>query len=103
MTDVTNVANQILAKTQEMVRLAEMGELEAFRASQIERDRLIALLESEPLEVNAPLEVREILVEAQQLNNALRDALEAQERKLLNQKSELKRGQTMRRAYGNNQ
>jgi len=103
MTDVTRLANAILSKTQEMVRLAESGDLEAFRGSQIERDRLIAQLESDPLEVETPEAVRETLIAAHHLNDQLRDALQTQERRLLDQKSELRRGQTMRRAYGDNQ
>jgi len=103
MTNVTQLADMILIQTQEMVRLAELGDLEAFRGSQVERDRLIAQLESDTLEVDSPEKVRQTLIDAKQLNDQLRDALQEQERKLLNQKSELKRGQTMRRAYGENQ
>lgn len=102
MTDATHIADAILETTKQMVALAEQGDISAFRQTQQQRDALIQQLEAVPLEVEAPDSVRDTLIEAQQLNDQLRQALSDQERALLDRKSEIKRGQRMQQAYGNN-
>lgn len=96
------IAERILEITRQIIELAQAGELDAFRDRIAERDALIARMETEPMEVTDADAARNTLIEARELNDQLSTQLQGEQQKLLDQKSQIKRGQRMQKAYGSN-
>lgn len=101
MPSVTNLASLVLSKTQELVESAKHGDIERFNGLRLEREQLIEQLAALDV-IEEPAATIETLIEARALNNQLLDEFERQQKKLLNEKSALKRGASMQRAYKQN-
>ena len=102
MTTIDELSQAVLEQTEAMVQSANNGELELFNAHKEQRDALIHQLENQALSVEDAETSRDTLIRAKQLNDTLLADLESRQKKLLDERSAIKKGARMRDAYNQN-
>lgn len=93
------LAQQILDTSQTLIACAENADIEGFTQGQETRNRLISELNGLLGEVEDADFIRDALNQSKALNTELAASFKGEQQKLLNQKSELVKGQAMKSAY----
>lgn len=103
MNSADKLAQEILLLTQALVVAStDLNDLNEFERIRVERDLLIAQLESEALELTDEVKTRANLSHAREINNQMMEQFNKAQQSLLDKKSELKRGARMQQAYNQN-
>ena len=103
MKTTEELAELICNLSQQLAAAAENGDRTSFYESMAAREQAIDEIESHMAISGDEQRTQQLLVQARAINEQLQSSLTLEQQKLLDLRSELKRGENMKKAYGQNQ